>query len=314
MKKFMLIAFLLGSKFAWSQNINLNGKVSDGAGKPIPYAFVSDAAHNGTYTNADGLFNLNATPPLKLNVTAKNFNDNTVSADGKTDVNVVLTPGTAANNNTKIAAKNFFQTNTNNNINTSGSLYLKSAQQEVHGSRYLFDKWVHGYAISPADSLIQSNDYLFNYDKIAGNLLFTTDQQNVFIGEKGQVKAFVLFDDNLQAFAYDRLAAIGGGQYIQVIGTGPRYSIYKQTITKFEANNYSTNGITTTGHNYDEYQDNDIYYVVKAGGQPVKIALKKKSLKEAFAADVDKLNKYMSANDGDIDETYLKGICEALNK
>jgi len=43
--------------------------------------------------------------------------------------------------------------------------------------------------------------------------------------------------------------------------------------------------------------------------------LKKKALKEVFAADADKLNKFMSvAGSGDIDENYLKQLGDAMNK
>jgi hypothetical protein len=70
----------------------------------------------------------------------------------------------------------------------------------------------------------------------------------------------------------------------------------------------------STGNHYDEYADENTYYVVGKTGVPQKITLKKKSLKEAFSADPAKLNQYFSTNDGDIDDNYLKNLGDYMNK
>lgn len=316
MRKVILLGFILLSKFAFSQTVSVSGKVTDSKGAPVPFAFVRVAAKPyGTYTNADGAFSIDAAVPAKLVVSALNFSEAVTTADGKNEVAVTLNSGQSKTSSTKLAATNFFQTNTSNNINTSGSLYLRSGQQEVHGSRYLFNNWVHGYAISPADSLIQSDEYLFNYDKISGDLLFTSDQVKVFTALKGEVKGFVLFDENVQPYRFEFVPAVNQGKYVRVLSNGPKYKIFKLTNTKYEANNYTTNGITNSGHNYDEYIDADTYFLVKDGGAPQKLELKSKALKTAFAADADKLKKFMADNDGgEIDENYLKALGEAMNR
>jgi len=45
-----------------------------------------------------------------------------------------------------------------------------------------------------------------------------------------------------------------------------------------------------------------------------KIALKKKAIKEAFAADEDKVTAYFKTNDSDIDENYLHDLGDYMNR
>ncbi len=75
------------------------------------------------------------------------------------------------------------------------------------------------------------------------------------------------------------------------------------------------NGVTAHGNDYDEYVDDADYYVldIKAG-QPQKLSLKKKSIKEDFAKDADKVNKYLSDNSGSIDDAYLSKLGAYMNQ
>src|ERR1700761_8465320 len=49
--------------------------------------------------------------------------------------------------------------------------------------------------------------------------------------------------------------------------------------TKFLKADFQTNGITSSGNNYDSYVDDATYYAVKSGGQPQKFTLKRKAIK-----------------------------------
>ena len=73
-------------------------------------------------------------------------------------------------------------------------------------------------------------------------------------------------------------------------------------------------GVTQHGNDYDEYVDEGDYYLVTGGSQPQKFAAKKKALKEVFAKDVDKLNKFMSDNSGSINDEYLGKLGAYLNE
>jgi hypothetical protein len=100
---------------------------------------------------------------------------------------------------------------------------------------------------------------------------------------------------------------------VQVIATGNNYKIYKLTTTKFIASDYHTDGIASTGNDYDEYADESTYYVMGKDGAVQKLSLRKKSLKEVFKDDEAKLTQYMKDNNGDIDDNYLAALGDYMN-
>ena len=188
-------------------------------------------------------------------------------------------------------------------------------EEELHGSPYLFNDWVHGYAISNSDVIHQNDSYLFNYEKIDGSLLFTTDGKTMRVVDKNQIKQFTLFDDKDVPYTFENVPAIDPNHYLEVLSSGNNYKVYKNLGTEFLKNDFVTNGITSSGNNYDSYVDQGTYYVVKLpGGQPQRISLKRKSIKNAFAADADKAGKYLSVHDSDdVDDNFLKGLGDFMN-
>jgi hypothetical protein len=119
----------------------------------------------------------------------------------------------------------------------------------------------------------------------------------------------------MQSYVFEDVPAIDKKHYMQIIASDSKYKIYKDLGTKFIKANFVTNGITSTGNNYDEYKDESVYYVVKLpAGQPEKLSLKKKAIKTALAADADKVNKYLSENDREVDDDYLKGLLDSLDQ
>jgi hypothetical protein len=137
----------------------------------------------------------------------------------------------------------------------------------------------------------------------------------MFSVDKSQIKAFTLFDDNGQQAVFEMVPAIDAKHYLQVLSSGSKYKIYKDLGTKFLKADFQTNGITSSGNNYDSYVDEGVYYIVKLpDGKPQKVSLKRKAIKAAFAADADKANKYMSAHDSDeVDDNFLKGLGDYMN-
>jgi hypothetical protein len=133
--------------------------------------------------------------------------------------------------------------------------------------------------------------------------------------DKNQIKQFTLFDDKDVPYTFENVPSIDPNHYLEVLASGSSYKIYKNLGTKFLKNDFQSNGITSSGNNYDSYVDEGVYYIVKLpGGQPQKVSLKRKSIKNAFAADADKANKYMSAHDSDeVDDNFLKGLGEFMN-
>jgi hypothetical protein len=199
-------------------------------------------------------------------------------------------------------------------IQQGSILPMIHTKEATQGSRYLFKDWAHGYIINAQDFLIQSPGFLLNYDKISGNLILTQDKVSAIAIDKDKTKSFTLFDSFNQPYTFALVPGIDKSHYVQVIAAGNNYNIFKLIKTKFVAANYSTDGLASTGNNFDEYADETTYYVIGKSGNPQKITLKKKSLKEAFNDDQVKLNQYFKTNDGDIDDNYLKDLGGYMNK
>jgi hypothetical protein len=310
------LIFILISTITFAQTIAVSGTVTDEDGKPVPFAFIKDAQHNyATFSGPDGAFTLNADPSSRLMATSNNYTESVVKIDNQPAIKIVMKAGGTLGIIKRSSGTFDVHEIGGTDRSARPGMSFGTAQEELHGSPFLFNEWVHGYAVSPADSIIQSDDYLFNYMKIDGALLYTDDGKTMYTVNKTRVKKFTLFDDNGQQVTFENVPSIDPKHYMQVLAAGSKYKIYKDLGTKFLKADFETNGITSSGNNYDSYVDESVYYIVKLpGGQPQKIALKKKSIKNAFAADADKANKFMSAHDSDdVDDTFLKGLGEFMN-
>jgi hypothetical protein len=73
--------------------------------------------------------------------------------------------------------------------------------------------------------------------------------------------------------------------------------------------------VASTGNNFDSYDDEATYYTLDVKtNQLQKLELKKKALKVVFASQETKLNKFMEDNSGDIDDSFLIGLGDYMNK
>jgi len=335
MKKnfFLLLLLITMCGCAMGQTVTITGTVKDTNGDFLHYAFVQDK-HNksGAYTDSLGNFTLETQANAALVINCAGYKDTALNVSGTDALMIVLHPAVAAANgavkggtdvqqggNTAILRTTLQdQIDLSPNtlpITTQGSImpsiHIKEATQ---GSRTLFKDWVHGYIVNSGDTLVQSPGFFLNYDKIGGSLLLTRDKVSTIAVYRDKVHSFTLFDNLNQASTFTMVPEIDKKHYVQVLAAGKNYQIYKLTTTKFIASNYSSDGIGSQGNNYDEYADEYTYYVARKGGAPQKISLRKKSLKEAFNADLPKLNQYMQTNDGDIDDNYLKALGDFMNK
>ena len=311
----------MAATLSFAQTINVAGRISNEKGMPVPFAFIADTKSNhATFSDSLGVFDLSADAASKLTVKAYNFNDTVVNVNNQANLNINLKGEGAGQKASKLntsVVNNYetFSSRVNTMAANTNAISVTRHQDATQGSRYLYDTWVHGYVTSAADSIVENIHYLFNYDKIGGSLLVNKDDNTVLQIDGSSFKTFILFDGQAKAHPFVKVPAISPQRYVEVIADGPKYKIYKDLATKFHKADFATNGIASTGNNYDEYVDQNFYYVIKDGGQPVKLQLKKKAIKEAFVADADKLNKFMSAaGSSDIDDVYLKQLGEAMNK
>lgn len=312
--------FVLMSTLVFAQTtISISGTVTDEKGNPVAFAFIKDAQHNyETFAGPDGTYTLNADPTSRLMVSCKNYTRVVVPVNNSTNLPIKMT-SSGSEATTSDAAKNsdafHIQEIGGANKDARPMTNFGTTQEQLHGSPYLFDHWVHGYAVSSQDSVVENDNYLFNYHKMEGALLYTDNGRSMFTVYKDKANKFVLFDDNGQQYSFEFVPSIDQQHYLQVLSSGSKYKIYKQLNTKFLKADFQTNGITSSGNNYDSYVDEASYYAVKVpGGQPQKFSLKRKSIKAAFGSDGDKAAKYLSDHDSDdMNDTLLQGLGDYMN-
>jgi len=181
----------------------------------------------------------------------------------------------------------------------TSNLYMGSAipvfahKEDTKGSRYLYDKWVKGSVLTVQNVLFNNDKYVFNYDKVAKNLMAILAQdKNVMIElDKQNIKSFSLMEDNA-TIDFEKVPLISAQNFqIVLVKAGGKYALYKSITTKFTKANYVSNGLTERGNNYDEYVDEAIYFVVAPNNILRRVELKKKSIKAVFFEDAAKVDK-----------------------
>jgi hypothetical protein len=330
MKKYLILFYLVFTVISIvnAQVVTVSGSVQDKSGNYLRYAFVQDVqAKNGVYTDSLGHFSLQAQANAQLHINCAGYKDAVVSYNGQNDLVVTLQPDAAANNtdsqptNTALQDALVKQMELTNKSTVASDFQQGSAvaiihtKDETQGSPYFFKTWVHGYVINAQDTLIQNPGFLLNYDKIRGVLMLTKDRASVIAIYQDKVKSFTLFDALNQPYTFALVPEIDKTHYVQVIAPGNNYRIYKAIKTKFIPSNYSNDGLASTGNNFDLYEDEFTYYILNVKtNQLQKVTLKKKALKQVFAADETKADSYFKTNDGDIDDNYLGALGDYMNK
>src|SRR6185503_14174473 len=342
-----LIAATAG--FVSAQTINITGSVKTRDGDALHLAFVQDKQYKyGAYTDSLGNFALAVNPYSKLKVSCRGFKDTLISINNQPTFTVTLRPvvNIVASRSTITPQANpnldiniitmtdeaslvlsnppgftrfaFVDPFTKKNVYSSPNRF-DAAQgaimpvfhqtDETRGSRYLFTEWVHGYVVDAVDSVIQSPLLFFNYDKMGGGLLLTKDKHTAIEVYRENVRSFTLFDALNQPETFTTVPEIDKTHYVQVIALGNNYKIYKSVTTRFIKSDYHSDGLASTGNNFDLYEDDFTYYILNVKtNRLAKIGLKRKALKQAFAADEAKADTYFKNNGGDIDDGYLAAM------
>ncbi len=329
---FPIIFFVLLSSFGFAQTITVSGTVKNEAGHALPLAMV-EVKSSPTVLKVDsvGEFSMGVNPKAKLVITCPGYEDKQINVNNNKDLIIVLAAKAGTNINENQAgtgSTNKFANDLTQRQGAATSLIYGSTggstgallpvfthTEATRGSRYLFNDWADGTVLSVKDSVIKNPNYHFNYDKINGTLLLSENKTNAIKIDKGQVKAFTLHKDGGQIETFEFVPEIDPIRYIQVLSNGKKYKIYKQINTKFIKNNYHTDGMTSSGNNYDEYVDESTYYIMDVMSNRFhKTTLKKKALKEAFAADAVKVNNYLTSHMDDIDDSYVASLGNYLNQ
>jgi len=338
MKKTFSVMLLIVSvaQFASAQTVTVSGTVKNNLGDFLHYAFVQDKQYKyASYSDSVGNFSLLAGPQSKLSISCYGYKDTVVEVNNNNHFDITLYPkageavastATVAAGGTEISKRasleEAFSPSTNNangggyNL-TSGAIFPSFSHKEAtEGSRYLLTQWSHGYVVNAQDSIIQKPTFYFNYDKMGGGLLLSQDKRSAIEVDKGLVKSFTLVDAANVSYTFERIPDVDPTHYVQILSTGKKYKIFRTVKTKFVKADYATNGIASTGNNYDSYQDTYEYYVLDLhNNSRQKLDLKKKSIKADFAADAEKVNKFVTDHSDDsIDDSYLSSLGSYMNE
>jgi len=183
------------------------------------------------------------------------------------------------------------------------------------GSPFLISLYVQGLVVNQLDTVINKPDYLYNYDKITGNLLLKRNNQDPIAVNRDQVNMFCLKLDK-GGFIFMRVPLINSNEYFQVISKGSKYSSYKLYKNVFvKANQQSTSGYMPDGKNYDEYKDVETYYMIDETKREWSVfELTKKSIRKALIEQSPAVEQYVKDHRGDnITESYVAQLLGKLN-
>jgi hypothetical protein len=129
--------------------------------------------------------------------------------------------------------------------------------------------------------------------------------QTIRLHDEGDSNSYVL--EKIPSLKTDDL-------YI-VVSRGTKYSLLKEVTTKFINANFQTNGIVSSGNDYDEFKDEYKYFVIFPDGSAHDISLKKKSIKNVLEAEKEKVDQFFKANASDEqNESFLSRLISSLNQ
>lgn len=321
MKPILFVSLLVfNSAIIHAQTI-INGSVKDQSGNPLHFVYVGNNSEDkaATFTDSLGNFTLKINTAKGLYFSLKGYKDTSVTIKQDQPINIVLRPGAAQAAPVTISAVPIQQVVGIEAVPSfsSGGIIMPAHQQKaLRGNQYLFDTFVHGYVIDANGQLIHNDSYLFDYDKIGGNLLLIGADRIITLVGWDKAPSFTLFTNQDQIMHFVQVPAIDKTHYVQSFGSGKKYGIYKLTITRFLRADYVNNGVSSHGNDFDSYEDTPEYFVVdQQTNQIQKLSLRKKSIKNAFPSDADKVNKFMAAHSSDdIDDKYLTDLGEYMNE
>jgi hypothetical protein len=181
------------------------------------------------------------------------------------------------------------------------------------GRRYYFDEWVKGNVVSSNGKEISNEDYFFNFDKVNNDLLVTKDKKEIIEVNKESVKE-IHFTENGIDYNFEKVDKISTYRFVEVLVKNDKISLYKTINTRMVKANYTTNGLTESGNPYDEYVD-EPNYIIKYNEDFRPVQLKFRSIKSALKEESKKVKDFYADHLNDeVDENYLKGIVNYLNK
>jgi hypothetical protein len=199
-------------------------------------------------------------------------------------------------------------------VNSGSSFPTFHLKEDTKGSRYLFEKWVDGSVTGTDGVLYKSSKFLFNYDKVGRKLFMWIDSTTIMELSSKEIAGFSLKEDTTQYY-FERLKNSTDLNFYQPVYKDEKgYSLYKLLSTKLVQADYQTNGITETGNKYDEFVDEEKYFLLSSKGEMARIEFKKKSIEKVLESESSKVDAFFKDHKGDnIDETFVTALLKSIN-
>ena len=190
-----------------------------------------------------------------------------------------------------------------------------------NGKNFYFDSsWVKARILSANNTIISSDSFLFNFDKIDHRLLITTNFKQVYEIDRREFKA-VLFYWHDSAYVFKHINFINDKDLFEVIvSDNSKYSLYKVVRTKLVKGHYGGSSFSSgNDRSGDKYLDDKEYYIFFPNREYRIIhLLKRGAIERAFKLnpDSDIVDEYlnMSGNKDIYAENELKDLIIYLNK
>jgi hypothetical protein len=194
-------------------------------------------------------------------------------------------------------------------------------QGSFRGKNLLFEgNWVKGKLLTSNNSIVNGDNFLFNFDKIEHRLLITADYKNMFEIDRREFKA-ALFYYGDSAYVFKHIYFINDKDLFQIlVNDESRYSLYKVVHTKLIRESFGINTISTPGSTpyREKYVDMPEYYIFFPNREYRSLfTLKKGPIERIFELnpDSEKVNVFLKMTTGKVyDENELIQLILFLNK
>ncbi len=191
----------------------------------------------------------------------------------------------------------------------------------LNGKNFYFDSsWVKAKLLAADNSILSSDSFLFNFDKIDHRLLITTDFKKIFEIDRREFKA-ILFYWHDSAYIFKHINFINDKDLFEVIiNDNSKYSLYKVIHTKLIKGHYGGSAFSATNDkSADVFQDDAEYFIFFPNRQYRTIhLLKKAAIQRIFELnpDSDLVDRYLrnSGNKDQYRENDLKQLILYLNR
>jgi hypothetical protein len=165
----------------------------------------------------------------------------------------------------------------------------------IKGTPYLFNEWKKGNIYLMDNTYI--NDVSIKYNIYTDDILYLNSKSgDSLIIDRSLINSFEITGDNsnnlllfkeisLRPYKKDK------STFVKVLYDGKSKFIVKYTKTFIKAD---YKGAYSAGRKYDEYIDDQQYYIMKDDNTPAKIKLNKKSVTKVLSDKDDKIKSYLN--------------------